>query len=55
MNRAWWSQLHAEEGASAVEYGVLAAGVGIVLVAAGPALAEAFLDLIRMITGGFSR
>jgi Flp pilus assembly pilin Flp len=55
MSTSWWSQLHAEEGASSVEYGILAAAVGIVLVAAGPALADAFLELIRFITGGFSR
>lgn len=55
MSTRWWLDPHAEEGASAVEYGVLAAGVGIVLLAAGPALADAFLELIRLITGGFSR
>jgi Flp pilus assembly pilin Flp len=55
MSEGRWSLLHGEEGASAVEYGILAAGVGIVLVAAGPALAAAFLELISFITGGFSR
>jgi Flp pilus assembly pilin Flp len=55
MNEGRWSLLHDEDGASAVEYGILAAAVGIVLVAAGPALVEVFLELIRMITGGFSR
>jgi Flp pilus assembly pilin Flp len=44
-----------EDGASTVEYGLLAAGIGIGLVAVGPALAEAFLRLLEMITGGFGQ
>lgn len=55
MSTRWRLEMHAEEGVSAVEYGVLAAGVGIVLLAAGPALVDAFLDLVQLITGGFSR
>jgi Flp pilus assembly pilin Flp len=47
--------LAAEEGASTVEYGLLAAAVGVGLVAIGPALAEAFLGLLEMITGGFGQ
>jgi Flp pilus assembly pilin Flp len=55
MNTRWWSLLHAEEGVSSVEYGILLAAFGVVLVAAGPLLADAFRDLITLITGGFSR
>lgn len=44
----------AQDGTSTVEYGLLAAAVGGVLVAVGPALADAFLGLIDMITRGFS-
>jgi Flp pilus assembly pilin Flp len=40
---------------SSVEYGILAAAVGVGLIALGPALAEAFLALLEMITGGFSQ
>jgi Flp pilus assembly pilin Flp len=47
--------LAAEDGASTVEYGLLAAAIGVGLVAVGPALAEAFLRLLEMITGGFSQ
>ena len=43
-----------EEGATTVEYGLVAAAVGIVLVAAGPAVGRAFLDLIDLIARGFS-
>jgi Flp pilus assembly pilin Flp len=50
--RRW---LAAEDGVSTVEYGILAAAVGVGLVAVGPALAEAFLALLEMITGGFSQ
>jgi Flp pilus assembly pilin Flp len=45
----------AEDGASTVEYGLLAAAVGVGMVAVGPALAEAFLRLLGMITGGFGQ
>ena len=45
----------AEEGATSVEYGILAAAVGITLVAAGPALADALFGLLEVIVGGFSR
>ncbi len=55
MSTRRWSQLHAEEGASTVEYGILAAAVGLVLVATGPMLVDAFLGLLELITGGFSR
>ena len=48
-----WAQ--AEEGATSVEYGILAGAVGIALVAAGPMLAEAFVSLLELIVGGFSR
>ena len=41
----------AEEAATAVEYGVLVALVGVVLVAAGPQLAAAALSLLDTITG----
>ena len=41
-----------EEGATAVEYGILAAVVGVVLVATGPMLADAFRALLDLITGG---
>lgn len=49
------TRLADDDGATAVEYSILAAGIGIVLVAAGPAMADAFLGLIHLITGGFSR
>lgn len=49
------ARLRAEDGATSVEYGILVAAVGIALVASGPLLAEAFLDLLELITGGFSR
>lgn len=48
-----WSWAADDEGASSVEYGILAAGVGIVLVATGPALADAFFGLLEFIVGGF--
>lgn len=38
-----------EEGATAVEYGLVAAGVGIAFIIAGPALADAFTDLLGFV------
>lgn len=46
--------LRDEAGATAVEYGILAAGVGLALVATGPALADVLFDLLEGIVGGFS-
>jgi Flp pilus assembly pilin Flp len=46
------TRIAADEGATAVEYSILAAVVGVVLVAAGPLLVDAFLALLEMITGG---
>jgi Flp pilus assembly pilin Flp len=48
------TEIGAEDGATAVEYSILAAVVGVALVAAGPLLADAFLALLEVITGGFS-
>ncbi len=47
--------LRDQAGATSVEYGVLAAAVGVVLVATGPVLADAFFGLLEVIVGGFSR
>jgi Flp pilus assembly pilin Flp len=41
-----------ESGLTAVEYGLLAAFVGLVFVAAGPLLADALLTLRRVILDG---
>jgi Flp pilus assembly pilin Flp len=40
---------HAQDGATSVEYGLIAFAIGIGLVIAGPVLAEAFLDLLNFI------
>lgn len=44
-----------EDGATAVEYGLIAAGVGLAFVLAGPALADAFLSLLNAILDGLVR
>lgn len=38
-----------QEGATAVEYGLIAAGVGLAFVLAGPSLAAAFTDLLGVV------
>lgn len=41
-----------EDGATAVEYGIVAAAVGVVFVVAGPWLYDAFLALLDAILDG---
>ena len=42
-------RLGEDEGATAVEYGLIAAGDGIAFIIAGPALADAFTDLLGVV------
>lgn len=39
----------AQEGATAVEYGLVAVGAGVAFIVAGPLLAEAFTDLLGVV------
>ncbi len=39
----------AHEGATSVEFGLVAAGVGIAFIVAGPFLAETFTDLLGVV------
>jgi Flp pilus assembly pilin Flp len=43
---------HAQDGATSVEYGLIAAFVGMAFVLAGPALWRVFLDLLDSILTG---
>lgn len=43
---------HEEDGATAVEYGLIAGAVGVAFIVAGPALYEVFLDLLNTILDG---
>ncbi len=40
---------HAQDGATSVEFGLVAAGAGIAFIVAGPFLAEAFTDLLGVV------
>lgn len=46
MSRGRWGDEH---GATAVEYGLVTAIVGVVFIAAGPALWNAFLSLLNVV------
>lgn len=46
MNISRWQ---AQDGATAVEYGLVAAGAGIAFIVAGPLLAETFTDVLGVV------
>jgi Flp pilus assembly pilin Flp len=43
---------HAQDGATSVEYGLLAALLGVVFIVAGPTLWQAFLNVLEVIFDG---
>lgn len=45
-------RLRGQDGATSVEYGLIAGAVGIAFIVAGPMLHEVFLDLLDVILTG---